>query len=131
MILRKCKVGLAMLIAGMLLIPGFVAAAEVKIDGARADYLFAQQILFIDVRSNGDWDAGRIAGAEHLDVSSISEEKLAGLVDKDFVFIIYGNDASDKRGSDAVAKAVSWGYTKVHFYPDGFIDWKKRGKPVE
>lgn len=129
--LKKFKAPLTLLIAGVLLLPGLVLAVGAKVDSSKADYLFTQQILFVDIRSSSDWDAGRVAGAEHLDVNKMSEEGLADLVEKDEVFIVYGNDSGDKRVSDAVSKAASWGFAKIHFYPDGFVDWKKRGKPVE
>jgi rhodanese-related sulfurtransferase len=121
---------LLILILGVLL-PGIAMAEQVKIDGSKADFMFSQRILFVDVRGNSDWDAGRIAGAEHIDVNKISADSLGDLVEKDDVFIIYGNDPGDKRLTEAVTKAVSSGYTKIHYYPGGFIDWKKRGKPVE
>lgn len=115
---------------------GAAAAADVPgattIDAGRANQLFQQQILFVDVRGDSDWDAGRVAGADHVSAKGMSKERLLERVDEpDNVFIIYGNSPNDKAAADAVAKAVSWGFTKVMFYQDGFVDWKSKGHPVE
>jgi rhodanese-related sulfurtransferase len=50
---------------------------------------------------------------------------------KDEPIVIYCNGASCMRSSKATAKAVSWGYTKVYYYRDGFPAWKAASLPVE
>ena len=104
----------------------------VTVDTAEAKAMFDQEVAFVDVRKDSDWDAGRIPGAIHLDIKSkFSEESLAGEIEKGESVVIYCNGASCMRSSDASAMAVGWGFTRVHYYRDGFPAWKAAGNPVE
>lgn len=108
------------------------------IEGARtistsdAKALFDKGVLFIDVRKDSDWDAGRVPGAEHLELKKIfSEASLAELAGKDEQIVIYCNGEKCMRSSKACAKAVEWGFTNLHYYRDGFPAWKNANYPVE
>jgi len=104
----------------------------VTVDTAEAKAMFDQEVAFVDVRKDSDWDAGRIPGAIHLDIKSkFSEESLAGEIEKGESVVIYCNGASCMRSSDASAMAVGWGFSRVHYYRDGFPAWKAAGNPVE
>lgn len=118
------------------------AAAEkispVSVDGATtvdaksAKALFDKGVLFVDVRKDKDWEAGRIPDAVHLDVkSAFSEETLAKEVGKGDPVVIYCNGPSCMRSSKASSLAVSWGFSKVYYFRGGFPEWKKAGYPVE
>jgi rhodanese-related sulfurtransferase len=52
-------------------------------------------------------------------------------VKKDQEVVLYCNGTSCMRSSEASAKAVGWGFAKVHYYRLGFPDWKAAGFPVE
>lgn len=104
----------------------------VTLDTVEAKAMFDREVAFVDVRKDSDWDAGRIPGAIHLDIKSkFSEESLAGEIEKGESVVIYCNGASCMRSSDASAMAVGWGFTRVHYYRDGFPAWKAAGNPVE
>ena len=104
----------------------------VTVDTAEAKAMFDQEVAFVDVRKDSDWDAGRIPGAIHLDIKSkFSEESLTGEIEKGESVVIYCNGASCMRSSDASAMAVGWGFSRVHYYRDGFPAWKAAGNPVE
>jgi rhodanese-related sulfurtransferase len=114
------------------------AVSPVTIDGAttvstdEAKSLFDKGVLFVDVRKDSDWDAGRIPGAVHLELNSVfSEEELGKVIGKDDEVVIYCNGESCLRSSEACVKAVSWGFANVHYYRDGFPDWDAAGNPVE
>lgn len=104
----------------------------VTVDTTKARALFDDEVAFVDVRKDSDWDAGRIPGSIHLDIKSkYNEENLAGEVKKDEAVVLYCNGPSCMRSSDASKLAVNWGYSKVHYYRDGFPAWKAAGNPVE
>jgi rhodanese-related sulfurtransferase len=104
----------------------------VTIDTAKAKALFDQEVAFVDVRKDSDWDAGRIPGAIHLDIKGkFNEDSLSSEVKKDEPVVMYCNGSSCMRSSEATAMAVSWGYSKAHYYRDGFPAWKSAGNPVE
>jgi rhodanese-related sulfurtransferase len=111
--------------------PATVAGAT-TIDGAKAKALFDKGVVFVDMRTDKDWGAGRIPGAVHLELSKVfSDASLGAKVKKDQDVVMYCNGVSCMRSSEASAKAVGWGYKKVHYYRLGFPDWKAAGYPVE
>ena len=102
------------------------------VDTAKAKELFDKEALFLDVRKDSDWDAGRIPGAEHLELKKVfTADSLGGLIKKDEPVVIYCNGHSCLRSSAASASAVGWGFSKVYYYRDGFPAWKGAGLPVE
>ena len=102
------------------------------VDAAMAKQLFDEGVLFVDVRKDLDWDAGRIPDALHLDIKSVfTKEALmeeAALNDK---IVIYCNGHSCPRSSKASAMAVEWGFSNVYYFRDGLPAWKNAGYPVE
>jgi len=111
--------------------PETVNGAE-TIDSAKAKVLFDKGVLFVDVRSDKDWSAGRIPDAIHLNVkTAFNEGSLAKEVKKGEEVVMYCNGESCLRSSKASAMAVGWGFTKVYYYRLGFPAWKSAGYPVE
>jgi len=111
--------------------PETVAGAS-TVDGAKAKALFDKGAVFVDSRTDKDWGAGRIPGAVHLELSKVfTEASLGAKAKKDQDVVMYCNGVSCLRSSEAAAKAVGWGYKKVHYYRLGFPDWKAAGYPVE
>jgi len=104
----------------------------ITIDTSKARELFEQEVAFVDVRKNSEWDAGRVPGAIHLDFkSNYSSDALAAEVPKQEQVVLYCNGAKCLRSSNASAKAIEWGWTRVYFYRDGFPAWQAAGHPVE
>ncbi|HFD86975.1 MAG TPA: rhodanese-like domain-containing protein [Gammaproteobacteria bacterium] len=102
------------------------------INVAEAQQLFDAEVPFIDTRKNGDWEAGRIPGAYHLDVKkALNEKSLGEVVGKNDPVVFYCNGIHCLRSSKASAKAVAWGYTNVKYFRTGFPSWKAAGNPVE
>ena len=111
--------------------PHSVPGAE-SIDVSRAKVLFDQGALFVDVRTEKDWEAGRIPGAEHLELKSgFTEAALRRLASNDDPVVIYCNGPRCLRSSQASAMAVEWGFTSVRYFRDGFPAWQGSGYPVE
>lgn len=127
------------LISSCLTLPALAAevspeqvSGTVTVDTAAARALFDQQVAFVDVRKDSDWDAGRIPGAIHLDLKGkFTEQSLSTEVKKEEPIVIYCNGSSCLRSSEASAMAAGWGFGKVHYYRDGFPAWKAAGNPVE
>jgi rhodanese-related sulfurtransferase len=107
-------------------------AGATTVDAAKAKALFDKGVVFIDVRKNSDWDAGRVPGAQHIELKKkYSETTLAGAVTKDQEVVIYCNGPSCMRSSKACVKAVEWGYKKVYYFRGGLPEWQEAGYPVE
>ena len=107
-------------------------AGATTVDVAQAKTLFESGALFVDPRRNSDWEAGRIPGAVHLELKKVfSEESLAAECGKDEPVVFYCNGPKCSRAAQASEKAVGWGYTKVHYFRDGFPAWTAAGNAVE
>lgn len=113
--------------------PETVAGAT-TVDTSKAKELFDKGVLFVDVRSPKDWDAGRIPGAQHMDnhKGAFTDEALsAALGGKDKEVVLYCNGHKCMRSSQAAIDALKWGYKNVYYYRDGFPAWQGAGNPVE
>lgn len=136
--LKKMKILVAL---GLLALSSLVVAGDVSpenvagattVDTAKARELFDNEVLFVDVRKNSDWDAGRIPGAVHLELKKVfTAESLGAEAKKDEAIVLYCNGESCLRSSAASVKAVEWGFTKIYYYRDGFPAWKAASNPVE
>lgn len=129
-------IGLAALCGSVAVNAGDVSPQTVDgattVDAAKAKALFDSGVVFIDVRSDKDWAAGRIPDAVHIELKKqFNEGALAAEVQKGDNVVIYCNGESCMRSSKASAQAVSWGFTGVHYFRDGFPAWKAAGYPVE
>lgn len=102
------------------------------VDTNHAKQLFDQGAIFLDVRSNRDWEAGRIPGSKHLELKKVySLETLGEIASPSDTLVIYCNSTGCMRSSKACAKAVEWGYKNVYYYRKGFPDWQSHGYAVE
>lgn len=111
--------------------PQSVAGAA-TISAAEAKKLFDAGAVFVDVRGDADFEAGRIPGAKHIAIKGkLTEATLMAAVKKDQPVVMYCNGEKCGLSSQACAKAVSWGYKNVKYFRGGFPDWQKAGHPVE
>ena len=96
--------------------PEFIEGSTV-IDAAQAKDLFEQEALFVDVRKDSDWEAGRVPGAVHLELKQVfSEEKLLEEMDKSEPVVIYCNGVKCLRSAKAVKLALAWGFSEVYYF---------------
>ena len=109
-----------------------------NVDGAvttstiQAKKLFDEGVIFVDVRNIKLHTRKHIPGAHHLDLKkAFNEASLSKLVDKDQPFVIYCSGVKCVRSSRASAMAVSWGFTRVHYFRGGVVAWKKAGYPLK
>ncbi|MBN4080590.1 rhodanese-like domain-containing protein [Beggiatoa alba] len=103
-----------------------------SVTATEAKALFDKEVLFVDVRSNKDWDAGRIPGAVHIELKKIfSEATLSKEAKKSEAVCIYCNGPKCMRSSKASTKAVAWGFKKIYYFRGGYPEWKSAGYAVE
>lgn len=102
------------------------------VDAKKAKELFDQGIIFVDVRKDSDWNAGRIPDAIHLDLKTIfNAENLEKEVKKTEPLVMYCNGPKCLRSSKASAKAIEWGFSKIYYFREGYPAWKAEGYPTE
>lgn len=103
-----------------------------SVNAAEAKALFDKGSIFLDVRSDKDWAAGRVPDAIHIELKKkFNEASMAKEIKKNDAVVVYCNGESCLRSSKAAAMAVGWGYSKVYYFRDGFPAWKSAGYPVE
>ena len=102
------------------------------VDAQQAKDLFDREAAFVDLRKENMWNAGRVPGAIWLDFKKdFSKESIEAEVGKDEQVVFYCSGIRCPRSSKAAAKAVTWGYSKVYYFRDGYPAWKKAGYPEE
>jgi len=102
------------------------------IDHKQAKALHDRRVKFVDVRAANDFAKGHVPGAFNLDVATeLSRDTLSRIVkrDEEFVLSCHGKNCPDS--AYASAKALSWGFRRVHYFASGFPAWKEAGYPVE
>ena len=98
----------------------------------QAKSLFDKGVKFIDVRNPRLYTKKHIPGAHHLDFKEVfTEQALASVADRDEPVVIYCSGVRCSRSSRASAMAASWGFSQVHYFRGGIVDWKNAGYPVE
>ncbi|MDH5180966.1 MAG: rhodanese-like domain-containing protein [Gammaproteobacteria bacterium] len=111
--------------------PNTVSGAK-TVNAQQAKKLFDQGVVFVDVRSDKDFAAGRIPDAIHIELKKVySKNTLSEHVKPGQKVVIYCNGHSCLRSAKASEQAVSWGYKNVYYFRDGYPAWKKSGYPVE
>ena len=102
----------------------FLVYRAERVDHERALELYLQGVVFVDVRNEWKFNIAHVRGAIGLELDSqFSEESLAKHVAKDQPVVFYCDRASCARSANASAMALTWGYTNVHYFADGWYAW--------
>ncbi|MDH5485639.1 MAG: rhodanese-like domain-containing protein [Gammaproteobacteria bacterium] len=87
-------------------------------------------VIVIDSRKRTEYLKGHIEGAINLLNTSMTLASLQQFVpDLATDIVFYCNGVRCKRSSDAVIKAVSWGYKNVYWYRGGWKEWTDKKLP--
>ena len=84
-------------------------------------------LLVLDVRSETEWDAGRIPGAVHLFLGDLPEQSNGLRRDRPIVVACQGGT----RSSIAASLLRARGFENVTTMPGGFAEWSRAGLAVE
>lgn len=88
-----------------------------------------EKLTLVDVREDGEWEKGRIAGAVHLGKGIIERDAEATLADKGAEIILYcGGGFRSALSADNLQKM---GYRNVISMDGGWRAWQEAGGPVE
>ena len=105
------------------------------IDIPTAKSIHDRGVVFIDVSNKSVWNASHIPRAIHLSWSRtedprFSETTLRDVAKHNDEIVLYSSDELLSPAWEA-AKAVTWGYQKVHFFNGGVQAWKEAGYAIE
>ena len=88
-----------------------------------------EKLTLVDVREDGEWAKGRIAGAVHLGRGVIERDIVAAIADKSREIILYcGGGFRSALAADNLQKM---GYRSVISMDGGWRAWNEAGGPVE
>lgn len=115
--------------------PGFLRLVEDarprvrEVDVAAARERQARGAHLVDVREDGEWERGHIAGATHLGKGIIERDIEAAIPDKGAEIVLYcGGGYRSVLAAEALEKM---GYTNVSSMAGGWRAWVAQGAPVE
>ena len=102
-----------------------IKIAKLSYDGGKT--------LFVDARSNDDYNEGHIKGAITLPVGEF-DERVGNLLDNyspDQSIITYCSGRTCEDSHRLAQMLIDLGYESVSIMIDGFPGWKENGYPVE
>lgn len=99
--------------------PPEISRAELK---AKLD----EGAQLVDVRAEHEWEAGRIAGAQHVPLAELGER--AGELDKERAVVLYCRGGN--RSTMATEALGDAGYEAMKL-SEGIVGWTEEGLPLE
>jgi rhodanese-related sulfurtransferase len=102
-------------------------ADDVDLDTERARALIERgEVQLVDVREPREWDAGRIAGARHVELERLAAE--ADSLDRERPVLFYCRVGSRSgMAANAFRRAGYDAYSML----GGLMEWDRRGHPLE
>jgi rhodanese-related sulfurtransferase len=100
---------------------------DVDVDADRARELIdAGEVQLVDVREPYEWEAGRIAGARHIEIERLASQ--AGSLDRDRPVLFYRRVGAR---SGMAASAFRRAGFDAYSVDGGLTEWDRRGHPLE
>jgi hydroxyacylglutathione hydrolase/adenylyltransferase/sulfurtransferase len=102
-------------------------AVDIDVDADRAkDLIDAGDVQLVDVREPYEWEAGRIAGARHIELERLASQ--AESLDRDRPVLFYCRlGARSGMAANAFRRAGFDAYS----VDGGLTEWDRRGHPLE
>jgi rhodanese-related sulfurtransferase len=101
---------------------------------ARAKYIFDKgDALFVDARSQNDYENGHIPGAVSLPVGQF-EERIESFLNRypaEQPIVTYCSGRTCEDSHDLAQSLSDVGFTNVRIFIDGFPGWEAEGYPIE
>jgi rhodanese-related sulfurtransferase len=101
---------------------------------ALAKYIFDKhEVLFVDARSQNDYENGHIPGAVSLPVGQF-EERIESFLNRyppEQLIVTYCSGRTCEDSHDLAQFLSDVGFTDVRIFIDGFPGWEAEGYPIE
>jgi rhodanese-related sulfurtransferase len=91
-----------------------------------AQKLIADGAQVVDVRTDHEWEVGRIAGAIHLPLDELAER--SGEIDKKRPVLLYCRGGNRSTMATAALAAAGYDASKLG---EGIVGWSEAGLPIE
>jgi len=96
-----------------------------EVSREEAQKLIDEGAQLVDVRAEHEWEAGHLAGANHLPLDELAER--AGEIDKDRVVVLYCRGGT--RSTMATTALADAGYDAAKL-SEGIVGWDEAGLPL-
>lgn len=88
-------------------------------------------LVIIDSRKQQEYTKGHIEGAISLLDTYMKMEELERIAPaKSSPILFYCNGIRCMRSSNAIAKAIDWGYTNLYWFRGGWKEWQQNRLPI-
>jgi rhodanese-related sulfurtransferase len=104
---------------------------EICIDGLKGMLKSDKNLVLLDARGKGGYDAAHIPGAKALAADAADKAILAAAPDKKAPVITYCSSPACGASHKLGEKLKKLGYVKVYVYKGGIKEWKEAGNNVE
>lgn len=105
-------------------------AAIRHVDAKQAQSLVAdKKVIVLDIRTPGEFNSGRIAGAKNIDFQSPDFEQRIEQLDKSRSYLVHC--ASGGRSSHSLLLFKKHHFESVYHLDGGIKAWQKAGLPVQ
>lgn len=89
------------------------------------------ELVIIDSRKKTEYTKGHIEGSVNLLNTALRREDMETLCpDKTTPIVFYCNGTRCLRSSDAIRKAMGWGYRNIFWFRGGWKEWTDKRLPV-
>lgn len=86
-------------------------------------------VILLDVRTPGEVENGKIAGATVIDFKGANFKEMTSKLDTQLPVIVYC--AAGGRSTSAADILTEVGFKTIYNYTGGFSDWKSRGEEID
>lgn len=105
------------------------AQTRKDVDPAEAKKMIDKgQVVVIDVRTPGEWGAGHLKNAKHIDINGSSFDAQVDKLDKSKTYVVYC--AVGGRSSRAATLMAEKGFKTVYNMVGGYNKWSALGYPT-
>lgn len=102
---------------------------EYQLDDVLKKFKDGEAFVFVDVREDDEWKAGRAKGAVHIGKGVIERDIEAKVPDKSTELVLYCGGGF--RSALAADMLLKMGYTNVSSMDGGMRAWRERGLPED
>ena len=101
---------------------------ELNVTQVQQKFAAGEKFIFIDVREDNEWDAGRIPNSIHIGRGVLERDIAANIADKSAEIVLYCGGGF--RSALAAYNLQKMGYRNVSSMDGGIREWKELGFPL-
>lgn len=93
-----------------------------------AEGAYQENVLLLDVRTDGEFAAGHLTGATQINYSASNFEAKVKELDRDTPVYVYCRSGNRSGRAARIMKGL--GFKEVYNLAGGILAWQRKGKPI-